>query len=277
MATFGLPMIGWLLGMNVLNFIDQILIQALLGSRSVGIYASNYSLANKALPLIFAPIVQAAHPIVMNIWDGGNHERVRQTVTQLTRYYLLFGAPITTLVALYGEPMSSLVLSQQYEVGYLVIPFVAVSVFIWNLAMFVHKGLEVTDKTHLMLAGVVFASVINVALNIVLIREYGYLGASIATFLSFAGYLLFVLVIVEWVLPWRPPLRTGRNILIGLLPTTLTVLTTYTLLGRTPLAMFVSLVPSLLLYFVTLHLLNEFDPQELEQIRETLIRGVHRE
>ncbi len=215
MVSFGFPMIGWLLGFTMLTFIDRLLLEYFLNSRIVGLYTANYDIANKALPLALAPIIQASHPIIMNKWSGDNVSEVQSTITEMTRYFLIVGLPATVLVAMSSEQLSGILLDDRYHGGHNIIAIIAISILLWQMAMLVHKGLEVKEKTNTMLIGVLLATVSNILLNIVLIPKQGYQGAAIATLLSFLIYLIFAFLIAEKYVPWRPPVRTLKNVLIS--------------------------------------------------------------
>ncbi len=270
LLRFGVPMVGWLFGFTLLSFIDRTLIELLLGSRAVGIYSANYDVANKALPLVVAPVIQAAHPIVMNAWTGSNHATVRRTIREMTRYYLLLGAPVTMAVIVFGAPLSGLLVGSAYHSGHVVIPFVALGLFVWNGSMIGHKGLEITDNTLIMLAGVMGASLLNVVGNIVLLEPIGIVGAALTTFGSFCSYLLFVYVVSQRYIGWDLPWRSMQTVTVAVTVEG-AVLWIGLAVGEAGLwSLLVTGCVGILAYGVTLGLTGEIRHSEMATVRELL-------
>lgn len=268
MVSFGVPMIGWLLGFTLLTFVDRVFLEFLVGTRAVGLYTSNYSLANKALPLVLAPVIQASHPIIMNTWDGDNIAEVESRISEMSRYLLITGAPATALIALSSAPLSGLLLDQDYQKGHLVIPIIALSVFIWHLAMLAHKGLEVKERTRTMLFGVAMATVVNVGLNLVTIPRYGYIGAAAATLVSFTCYLAFAIAMAERHIPWRPPVGTLGNVAVATAVMSGCVYLVYRVVDVPVLALATAALVAGIVYLTALFATGEFTEQELLTVRE---------
>lgn len=274
MVSFGFPMIGWLLGFNLLTYIDRVLLGIIVDTRTVGLYTSNYKIANSSLPLALAPVTRAAHSIIMSQWDGDNITEVRRVVTEMTRYFLIIGSPATVLIVFSGDTLSTLLLDQRYQAGSVIIPIIAIGVFLWHLAMLTHKGFEVRDKTRMMLVGVLLATVLNVILNLLLIPKFGYEGAAVATLLSFIAYFLFAMVLVEKYLPWRPPLLTVRNVVLACSSTALCVYLVYANIDGTIPSLLIATIIGTAIYLVSLFVLGEFSKREISMARTILREGL---
>jgi O-antigen/teichoic acid export membrane protein len=272
MLLFGVPMIGWLLGQTLLSFADRLLLELLRGSASVGAYAAHYTIASRSVLLVLAPVVQAAHPILMDTWTGNNEAEMSEQLTSMTRYVLLMGLPATVGLGFVGEPLSRLLLGSSYSVSPMVIPLVATGLFIWNLGMIGHKPLELREETRLMLVGVVIAVALNIALNLPLITAFGPTGAAVATLVSFLSYPIFIQAVsdtsVEWRLPRGTLVNVGTGLLVMAIPFAVVLYT-----GVYPGVATVALVPlCATLYVATLYWRNEFTPSEKQMIQRT-IRG----
>jgi O-antigen/teichoic acid export membrane protein len=265
---YGFPMIGWLLGLSLLNFADRVLIELIRGTSAVGVYSANYTLLRRGLTLAFTPLIQAAHPLVMNTWDGTNQEEVQNLMTDFTRYFLIIGVASMVFAGVISRPLTALLLDAQYHKGYVIFPIIATGVFLWNIAMIGHKGLEVEDRTELMFLGVGGAVVLNVVLNIPLINLYGYVGAAVATLVSFAAYTVFAYIIsfrfIQWRLPTRTLLTTAVAGIVMTAPAAVLYFSgAYTLpriLGATALGT--------VMYPLVLYVLDEFRSNELSAIAE---------
>jgi O-antigen/teichoic acid export membrane protein len=271
-AQYGFPMIGWLLGMTLLQFADRVLIEFFRGTSAVGVYSPNYSLVQRGLFLAFTPIGQAAQPLMMNAWDGSNKGQVRSLMTDFTRYFLIIGVPTTIFAAIMGRPLSTILLAEQYHEGYLLIPIVAPGLFLWNSALIGHTGFEIEERTRVMFLGISGAVAMNVLLNVPLVSMYGYLGAAVATLVSFSSYAVFAYVASRWSIRWELPTRTLRNTVIGGLVMGAPAAWLYFSGTYTLLWVFVAAGAGIVLYLLVLYALDEFRATEVSTITG-LFRG----
>ncbi|WP_424014141.1 lipopolysaccharide biosynthesis protein [Halorubrum xinjiangense] len=212
---YGAPMVGWLFGLTLLNFIDRVILEWLSGASAVGIYSSNYSLVHTGLPLVLNPVIQSSHPVIMDRWNGENSEEVSELITKYSRYFLLIGVGATIFTAIISKPLSSVVLGQSFHEGYIIIPIIGLSLFFWNIAMLGHKGLELKSMTEFMTAGILISVILNILLNYLLIPQFGYVGASFATLISSLSYLIFSIGSSKYTVAWRVPNSTIKNILVS--------------------------------------------------------------
>ena len=270
---YGFPMIGWLLGLTLLNFADRVLLEMLRGSSSVGIYSSNYNLVNRGLLLAFTPIIQTIHPILMNTWNGANEPKVEALITDFTRYFLIIGVGATIFAGVVSRPLSTIILAEDYHEGFVIIPIVAVGLFLWNISMIGHKGLEIQERTRVMFLGVSGAVMLNIVLNIPLISLYGYLGAAVATLISFGTYAIFAYLTSIQYIRWQLPIRTIRNTALSGILMTIPGLLLYTSSMYTTLRAIVVAGAGVILYGSGLYALDEFESNELRDITELIGNG----
>lgn len=269
-ARYGFPMIGWLLGMTLLQFADRLFIEFFRGTSAVGVYSPNYSLVQRGLFLALTPLGQAAQPLMMNAWDGTNSEEIRSLMTDFTRYFLIIGVPAAIFAAIMGRPLSTLLLAEQYHDGYLIIPIVAPGIFLWNAALIGHTGFEIEERTRVMFFGISGAVMLNVLLNIPLINMYGYLGAAVATLVSFSSYAVFAYVASRWSIRWQLPIRTLRNTAVGGLVMGAPAAWLYFSGSYTLFAVFEVAGVGIVLYVLVLYGLDEFRETEVSTITELL-------
>ncbi|EMA47057.1 lipopolysaccharide biosynthesis protein [Halococcus saccharolyticus] len=270
MARYGFPLIGWLVGLSLLNFGDQVLIELLQGSEATGIYASNYSVAHYGLGLVFEPFVGAVGPVVMNLWDGDNGEELAEAVSDMTRYLLLIGVPAVIGLSALSRVVSGLLLDQSYVEGAVVIPIVAAGLLVWNVALMGQQAIEVKEKTTVLFGGIALVVVVNIAINIPLILVFGYTGAAVATLLSFVLYAVFIFVASRQFIPWRLPRQSIRNVgiaSIGLLGPYAAV---FSLGGGSIGELIVASVAGTIAYLVTVYFLDELSSDELLKLKRLL-------
>lgn len=269
-ARYGFPMIGWLLGMTLLQFADRTLIGFLSGSGAAGVYAANYNLVQRGLFLVFTPIGQAAQPLMMNTWDGTNNGEIRDLMTDFTRYFFIIGIPAMVFAAAMSRPLSMLLLG--FHEGYIVIAIVAPGMFLWNAALLGHTGFEIEERPMILVLGIGTAVVLNIVLNVLLIRMYGYVGAAVATSISFASYTVFAYIASMWSIRWRLPTRTIRNTAIGGIVMAVPAAALYFSGAYTHLRTFGAIGVGGVFYLFVLYALSEFRSDEVATVTG-LIQG----
>lgn len=192
--TYGLPMLGWFLCVSIINVIDRLLIDYYHGSEHVGLFAGNFSIIQSALGLVFIPLTMVIHPVIMkyavNIKE--NKDFIEKLISKFTTIYFIVGVPIIILVYQFRKEIAHIFLGEQYVIASDLIPIVMVGIFFWNLAMVGHKGMEIINKTKIMFYFALITCSISIMSNIILIREFSYLGAATGNMIAFSCYCILV-------------------------------------------------------------------------------------
>lgn len=217
-ARYGMPMMLWFLFAQLLNVGDRYVLQAFRGSSEVGVYSANYNLAIGVTGLLSAPIMLAAFPIIMYMWADRKRENIRETISSMTEWYILFGIGIlgSTLVA--ARDLISLLFGQAFREGYTVLFPVVAGQILWQASILGQKGMELTENTGVMLKWICIAAGANFILNMLLVPQYGYLAAAYTTLFSYGLYAFFIWRSSKHYIAWDIPLRSvGLALLIAVL------------------------------------------------------------
>jgi O-antigen/teichoic acid export membrane protein len=210
--VYGFPIVGQAMAIWVLDLSDRFVIGLFKGPDQVGIYAANYNLATNVIALAAGPVLFAAHPLIVNAWEGGNRARIQEVIATCSRYFLLVTPPIGVFASVFARQIASVLFGEAFREGFLVVPLVTSGMILFNFGMYGHKGIKLLEKTGLLFAMVLVCAAVNVGLNLVLVPPYGYFGAAMATFFSYALYPMMVFGVTKRYLPWLIPWRSIRNI-----------------------------------------------------------------
>ena len=214
-ALYGFPMIGWFMGAQILGISDKFIIGAFKGAAQVGIYASNYGLVSRGIGLISGPILMATSPLIINAWESGNKDRIGKIIAAFSRYFLLVAVPFMAYVSVFSREIATILLGRSYREGYVIIPVILAGFLAWNFTMYGHKGLEIMEKTRIMLLLVMICAGVNVVLNLIFVPLYGYKGAAATTLISYLLYPLLVYPTTKHYIKWQIPWRSMGNITIS--------------------------------------------------------------
>jgi len=189
---FGWAVGVWLMLCQTLPIVGRSAIQRYGGYAQAGVYASLYELAVRSFSLFAAPVTQAAHPRIMRLWNLGDYATARQTIGHAIRMQVLMFIPVEVVGILFASPLTRLALGADNRAPSSLLPLLMLGGFLWQIALLVHKPLEIVQRTGTMLCGMVAVLLIECAGNYTLIPRFG-MTAAVYVFLGGAlAYIAFV-------------------------------------------------------------------------------------
>lgn len=266
--SYGVPMIGFIIGDAFLVQADRVLLEVLAGSVAVGIYSSNYMLVDRGLRLVYTPLTNSISPIIIDAWDSDNEREIADMLNTFTRYFILLGIPALVGIAVLSQTVSRLLIGDDFTAGYIVIPLVAVGLFLWSLGNIVQVVIEIKEKTGFLSYAILIIIGLNLILNIPLILVFGYLGAAAATMVSYGLYCAFVLVVSKRYISWRFPRGTLWNAVFGGLLMALPTVALYVGDSYSVLASFATAAVGGGFYLALLYVVGEVDETEIAKVRQ---------
>jgi O-antigen/teichoic acid export membrane protein len=260
-ASYGFPMIGWMMGGQILAISDRFVIGAFRGASEVGIYSANYSIVSMGIGLLTSPLIMAAHPLLINTWEKGDRPSVPSMISTFSRYYLLAIVPIVFFVGVLSKDFAEVLLGEEYREGFAIIPFVLAGYMMWGLSMYGQKGFELLEKTKSMLMLVAVCAACNIILNVIFVPKFGYYAAAVTSFVSYSVYPIMVHRTSRSILPWRLPWITICRVLVSSIVATtiLFIIRHYVISTFHPaIAIALSGILGLTVYVALLLLMREF-------------------
>ncbi|KKM13019.1 hypothetical protein SY88_00135 [Clostridiales bacterium PH28_bin88] len=230
--AYGVPFTGWFFAANLLDVGDRYVLHWLRSSAEVGIYAANYTLISGAVGVLVSPVHLAAYPSMMHAWAKGDRKQVARAIGTIVEVLLVSGILLVGFVYIYSLDLARILLGPEFREGYIIMPVVLAGFVAWQVGMYTHKPLELYNKTGLMMIVGLAAAGINVLLNLIIVRWYGYIGAAYTTFFSYFLYAVIIGVSCWKYVPWTFPTKalissttvviiatvtavSARNLLVG--------------------------------------------------------------
>lgn len=206
---YGFPMIGFFLGVSVLNLTDRYMLEYFSDIKSVGIYSAFVTLTTAIVNFYASPLMTASHPIIMNssVDQIFIKEKLEGNIGKFTLVFLLLSFPMLIIGLVLYKEISFVFFGEKYIDGSILLPLMLLGLIIWNTGMYGHKIYEVSNETSKLLRYVIYCAVLNIILNICLIPKYDYLGAAISTNISFFVYpFLIYISLRRKAIKWRVPI-----------------------------------------------------------------------
>jgi O-antigen/teichoic acid export membrane protein len=178
----------------VLESIDIFLLSIFDTTAAVSVYSVAYPLAKLLTPLLMA-FSFIFLPAISELHSNGEFQEMRRTY-QLVSKWILFGTlPIFLVFAFFPATVIRYTFGPEYVSGALTLTVLSVGFLIHSFAGLNGNTLTSIGRVRTIMFDTIFAAVLNVVLNIILIPRYSYFGAAIATTISYI--LLNALFLVQ--------------------------------------------------------------------------------
>lgn len=181
---YGLPLIPAELTNLISNIGDRYVLQIILGSQAVGLYAVAYGLTLHLKSLITLMMV-AVMPMYLEIWENHGREKTEKFLSSVFDYYLMLAIPAIILFSFFGDDIMILMASAKYEQARGLFPYLVTPLILHGAITIYTAGLYIHKKTMTVLYLTLGAGVLNILLNILLIPIMGIEGAALATLVSY--------------------------------------------------------------------------------------------
>jgi len=238
-ASYGLPLVALSISELILSVSDRYIIGYFLGTDDVGVYAAGYNIASVGVSFFFMPLILAGFPILVQAYEREGEVRVRYILKNYLGMYFLILLPVVAGISALSPFIVDIVLGSDYVAARDIIPWVAIGTFFLGLSLCVNKPIQLKKATKLLVYPIILVSLLNISSNILLIPNFGIIGAAIATSISyFANFGLTLWLsrtLLDWSFPWQSLIKAiiasmGMYLVLTLVTVRKSV-TIYTLLG----------------------------------------------
>ncbi|MCF8260839.1 MAG: polysaccharide biosynthesis C-terminal domain-containing protein [Melioribacteraceae bacterium] len=194
---FGIPYLPASLSAIMVQVIDKPILMEIAGPEATGIYQANYKLG--IFMMLFVSMFQYAwQPFFLNNAKEPNAKQIFSKV--LTAFASISGI-ITVFLSLYIADIATLkfwgrsLIGADYHQGLVIVPLILLSYFFHGLYVNFTAGIYIEEKTKYLPLITFSGAVVNVITNFILIPQIGYLGAAIATLISYLVMCIYIYLI----------------------------------------------------------------------------------
>ena len=197
--TFSLPLIGLFFCDYILTFSDRLFIDYYLGKKSVGIYGANYDLI-KQLSLFFMMVQSyVLYPRINKAYSDKNIDLFRKLFNYNMKLFLIIFIPLSFVLIYFNNFISTLFLGIDFrDFSYQIIPLFSVMFLMWGIKIYHFDYIfQLKEKTTLPFYILLFGSILNIVLNIIMIPRFEILGALYSTFISYLIVLILSILLTN--------------------------------------------------------------------------------
>lgn len=167
-----------------LHSLDRYLVGAVCGAEQLGLYALAYKLGYAPNYLVLGPFLLIWYPFVFAVTD---RERQRELVGRLIPLFMLVMSLAALCAALFAQELVELASSRAgFERAWPALSWVAFGYWFWGLFQLLQTGFYVCKSTRALPLLTASAVIVNAFANLVLLPTLGFVGAAVATTLTFA-------------------------------------------------------------------------------------------
>jgi O-antigen/teichoic acid export membrane protein len=214
MLAFSLPLVpaaaaGW-----ALNLSDRYILQALTDADVVGVYALGYTGGMVVLAFVVQPFVLAW---AATSWEIAKEDDAPRQFARVLTAFTVVAAFVGLAISALATDVIRLLIGPAFEDSRLIVPFSAFAYVLYGAYSVAAIGLNITSQTRWISLAMGVAAATSIGLNLVLIPMIGFIGAGLATLLSYA---LLAIVTASYgqryyPIPWDV-VRVGATMAIGL-------------------------------------------------------------
>lgn len=197
----GIPLVPHVISQSLLSQLDRIMINNMVGSNEAGMYSYIYTLCTITY-VICSSMDNAWSPWTFLKLNLGKTKEVKENSS---KYISLFILITIGFVCIIPEVAKIFAPSEYWNGMNLIIPLSLANYFIFLYMLPV--GIEYYNKKTIFISiGTISAAVMNIILNIIFIKYFGYFGAAYSTLISY-----FCLFIFHWIISIKYNIKNIYN------------------------------------------------------------------
>jgi O-antigen/teichoic acid export membrane protein len=182
MLKFGLPLIPTNLAAFTVHASDRFFIKHFTGLADAGIYSLGYRFGNLPNEFIAVPFMQIWEVRFLKAYKERDASKLfGQLFTYLCFLLICVGLGISALI----KEVLMIISQSSYWGASKIVPVVVIAYIIFSFQYFFNMGISFEKKTHYFAYINVSNAILNIILNLTLIKMYGMWGAAFATLICF--------------------------------------------------------------------------------------------
>ena len=202
-VAFSLPLMAAEISWVVLDSGDRFFIQHYMGAQALGFYAAAYGIAIYLQDVLMAPLQMALFPICMKVWNTEGKKATQDFLARSLDQFVLVAVAVVCVAIVTSRDVIVLLASRKFQEAHTLLPFLVVGLVLSAVTIYFRPGLMIHKRASKIAVATFYASVLNIALNIVLLPRIGLVGAAIATMVSYGGIVVFLAYQSLRVLPYK--------------------------------------------------------------------------
>jgi len=189
---FSLPTIPGNISSWFVNFSDRFIISYFLGAVFVGYYVPAYTLGI-IISFFETPLSFLLPPVLSKLYDEQKLDETKKYLKYSLKYLLLITVPALFGITILAKPLLiTLSTPEIAQKGYLAVLFIAFAMMFSGIYTIISQILVLVKKTSILGNVWMIATILNIVLNIALIRPFGIIAAAVNLLITYIFIFLSV-------------------------------------------------------------------------------------
>src|SRR5260221_8879536 len=201
--AFSFPLMAAEISWVVLDSGDRFFVQHYLGAQALGFYAAAYGIAIYLQDVLMAPLQLALFPICMRVWNTEGKKATQDFLSRSLDQFILVAVAVVCVAIVISRDVIVLLASRKFQEAHTLLPFLVIGLVLSAVTIYFRPGLLIHKHASKIAIATFYASILNIALNVVLLPRVGLIGAAVATMVSYAGIVIFLAYESMKVLPFK--------------------------------------------------------------------------
>lgn len=177
--AISIPLIGYNIAGQILNVSDRMMISHMVNNSAVGIYSTLYTVSSLSL-MVWQAINASFVPYLFQNIEKKEH-RIKAIANMLMGVY----AAIAVMLTYFAPEIVRILATEEYYEAIYIMPPIAAGVFFTSYANLYSNIAVYFKKTKYVMYPAIVAACINLVLNYVCIKVFGYMAAAYTTLVSY--------------------------------------------------------------------------------------------
>jgi O-antigen/teichoic acid export membrane protein len=200
MIFFGLPTIIASFGLSLMHLSGRLTIGHFMNIEFVGYFGAIYGLA-VLLVVVNSAFLQTLYPRLVIAFEANDLDMVKRTILVQHRFASLALFPTAALLVLIALPLLTFLTKETFPIESLAIGLIVMAIGLNQYSPAPHYVLMCKNQTKFYQYCWIGGGLLNLLLNIILVPQFGFMGAAVA---SFASMLLLEIVILTRAIRYIP-------------------------------------------------------------------------
>ena len=198
MVLFGLPLVPGSFGLFIMHFSDRFFIQKFCGLDDLGIYSLGYKFGMIVSIIISDPIYRIWNTYRFEI---ANMPDAKTIYSKVLTYYFAVVIYAALGISVFISEIITIMASAAFHSSIVIAPMIVLGYVLYGVSHFFTLGIMITYNTKYISFVQGFVAVLNIILNLYLIKYFGLMGAALSTILSFFCLCVMMYVVSQKLYP----------------------------------------------------------------------------
>jgi O-antigen/teichoic acid export membrane protein len=191
-VAFSFPLMAAEISWVALSSGDRFFVQHYLGAQALGYYAAAYGIATYLQDVLMSPLQLALFPLCMKVWATKGARETQELLSRGLDQFAIVAVAIVAIVISTARDVTVALASRKFQEAHRLLPFLVVGLVLSATTIYFRPGLLIHKQASKIAMATLYASVLNIGMNIVLLPRIGMTGAAIATMISYAIMVVFL-------------------------------------------------------------------------------------